>query len=105
VISAQYSERIGGCAATALDWGLRGHSVVGSLVCTSSDARLVAQVREAVRVEDDALFGVTLLDEVLVCRYLGAQAQQARACLQTAWAVLRPALLGVPALTPRIWNT
>ena len=93
------------CAVFGADWGLRGHSVVGSLVCTSTDARLAEQVRAAVRVEQGALFGVTQLDEVLVCRYLGAQAQQARACFQAAWAVLRPALLGVPALVPRIWNT
>ncbi len=93
------------CAVFGAGWGLRGHSVVGSLVCTGTDAQLVEQVREAVRVEADALFGVTRLDEVLVCRYLGAQAQQARACLQAAWAVLRPAVQGAPALTPRIWNT
>ncbi|VAW78933.1 Urease accessory protein UreD, partial [hydrothermal vent metagenome] len=63
-----YSEN---CAVFEAGWGLRGHGVVGSLVCTSSDTQLVQQVREAVKVEEGALFGVTQLDEVLVCRYLG----------------------------------
>jgi urease accessory protein len=41
----------------------------------------------------------------MVCRYLGTSAEQARAYLGRAWALLRPALIGRPAAAPRIWAT
>jgi urease accessory protein len=86
-------------------WGLRGCTVVGTLVCTSGDTALLEAVREQVSVGTDALFSASQLDEVLVCRYLGDQAQEARAALVQAWRVLRPAVLGADAAPPRIWNT
>ena len=43
--------------------------------------------------------------DVLVVRYLGQSSEEARRALLLCWQVIRPALLGVPAVTPRIWNT
>ena len=40
-----------------------------------------------------------------IVRYLGPSSERARAVLLASWQVLRPALLGVPAVVPRIWNT
>jgi urease accessory protein len=41
---------------------------------------------------------------LLVCRYLGWQAEAARSYFLRAWEVIRPAALGRPACPPRIWN-
>jgi urease accessory protein len=53
--------------------------------------------------------GVTVVgegpDSVLVGRFLGAGAEQARLFVQRCWCIVRPALLGRPAIAPRIWAT
>jgi urease accessory protein len=103
VESTRYS---GGDAALAARWGLRGHSVSGTLVCTTVIPELVTHVRESwAAMQGDALVSATQLDKVLVCRYLGDDAEQARALFATAWTVLRPAVLGRAACAPRIWAT
>jgi len=45
------------------------------------------------------------LPGLLVGRCLASEALHARAWLIELWRLLRPALLGRPALPPRIWNT
>jgi urease accessory protein len=103
VESSRYT---GADAALDARWGLRGHSVSGTLVCTTVMPGLVTQVREAWdAVPGNALVSATQLDQVLVCRYLGDDAEQARAFFTTAWAVLRPAVLDRAACAPRIWAT
>ncbi len=99
---SRYSDH---CPVLNAGWGLRGQRVVGTLVCTNRDHRLVDELRRNVCVADPSFFAVTQLDEVLVCRYLGHQAQEARECLGQAWQRIRQALLGVKATPPRIWMT
>jgi len=100
------SRYTGGDAALIASWGLRGHSVSGTLVCTTVIPELVTYVRESwAAMQGDALVSATQLDKVLVCRYLGDDAEQARALFAAAWAVLRPAVLGRAASAPRIWAT
>ena len=48
---------------------------------------------------------VTLLPEVLVARFLGASAEQAREYFSALWRILRPALLQRQGIEPRIWRT
>ncbi len=100
------SRYTGGGDVLDASWGLRGHSVSGTLVCTTAIPGLVAQVREAwAAIPGDVLVSATQLDQVLVCRYLGDDAEQARAFFSAAWSVLRPAVLGRVACEPRIWAT
>jgi urease accessory protein len=100
------SRYCGGAAALDASWGLRGHSVSGTLVCTTVIPELVTQVRESwAAIQGDTLVSATQLDKVLVCRYLGDDAERARALFAAAWAVLRPAVLGRPTCAPRIWAT
>jgi urease accessory protein len=40
-----------------------------------------------------------------VARYLGDSSEEAFQCFSTIWSTLRPALLGRPAVEPRIWST
>ena len=42
---------------------------------------------------------------LLVGRYLGPTAVQARTAFTALWACIRPALVGIPATPPRIWAT
>ena len=100
------SRYAGGDTALTASWGLRGHSVSGTLVCTTTSPGLITQVREAwAALPTDALVSATQLDTVLVCRYLGDDAEQARLFFAAAWAVLRPAVLGRDVCAPRIWAT
>ena len=99
----------GGASSLIADWGLRHKPLAATLVATVNDAALVERIRETVTPAAgsaaDACFSVTQLDDVLVCRYLGTQAQLAQACLGRAWAEIRRRLLGREPCAPRIWNT
>jgi urease accessory protein len=86
-------------------WGLRGHTVFGTLVATPANEALQAAVRERVTPDKHALFSTTVIDEVLVCRYVGDHAEAARWCFTHAWSMIRPGLLGRTACPPRIWRT
>ncbi|MGB0734086.1 MAG: urease accessory protein UreD [Pontibacterium sp.] len=57
------------------------------------------------RATKPALAGVSLVDEFIVVRYLGACSEEARKLFEQCWGVLRPALLSRPACPPRIWAT
>jgi urease accessory protein len=49
--------------------------------------------------------GLTLLGDLMVGRYLGDSAEEARAVLAAWWTIVRPSLAGCPAVRPRIWST
>jgi len=87
-------------------WGLAEQPVSGTLVCVGNVAGLAERVRwAAVPLNGGGLFSVTQLAEVLVCRYLGPHAEEARRYFIAAWEVLRPAALQRTACPPRIWAT
>lgn len=87
-------------------WGLAGHSVVASFVLTGNYPGLDQQLTDALPEPDgSALWAVTQLPEVLVVRYRGNSAAQARELLKMAWSVLRPVAVGRAACAPRIWNS
>lgn len=87
--------------------GLAGASVVATLLAVGPglDADLTAACREVGAPEADARHGVTRLPDILVARYLGHSSEAARHWLAGLWQVLRPAVAGRAATTPRIWNT
>lgn len=90
----------------AAAWGLRGQPVSAMLLATPAPADCVARIRAALgEPQGAALWAVTQLPELLICRYLGPSVAQARAVLMQAWAVLRPALCPHPVCPPRIWMT
>lgn len=87
--------------------GLAGFSVSATLLAVGPglDAALLAACREIVPVEEDARYGISALPDVFVARYLGHASESARDWFGALWQVLRPALIGHEARTPRIWNT
>lgn len=87
--------------------GLAGFSVSGTLLAAGEavDTSLLGACREVAVLETHAQAGITTLPGLLVARYLGHSSEAARAWFAHLWGVLRPALLGLEARPPRIWNT
>jgi len=85
-------------------WGLSGHTVLGVMAITPADKNMVNAARVAIEAFD-GLCAVTLIDDVLVCRYLGYHGMQARETLTKIWQAVRPLWCGRDAQPPRIWST
>ncbi|UOA10089.1 urease accessory protein UreD [Methylobacter sp. S3L5C] len=84
-------------------WGLNGHSACGTMfACPASVVQL-----EAVQqlIGETAGRGVTLIDDLLICRALDTRADRLRGFFQQVWAALRPDVLQRKACEPRIWAT
>jgi len=87
-------------------WGWAGRTVYGCLLATDGSDALVGALREGVtpaRAGD--MFAVTRVGTVVVCRFLGSSAEQARRLFTEAWSLARRHLLSKPACPPRIWAT
>jgi urease accessory protein len=82
---------------------LRDQPVIATLVATGADKAVLENAREIAGVEKYT--GVTLLGDVLVCRYLGDSTEQARKLFVAIWKQIRPGLIGKEAVLPRIWAT
>lgn len=84
---------------------LAGMTAFGTLVAAGPP--LPREVLEAARAAAarHEKTAVTAVDEVLVARWLGAQAQAARAAFSDIWSVVRPWYCGRSAVEPRIWAT
>jgi urease accessory protein len=82
--------------------GLAGHPVCATLLAVGRPAS-AALLTELRAIDPGLVF--SQVKGVLVARWLGQEAEAARACLLRAWALLRPHLAGMPAVVPRIWHT
>jgi urease accessory protein len=87
--------------------GLAGFSVCSTVLAAGVELtpETLAACRAAASREAGARWGVSLLPQLLVGRYLGHSAEAAREWLLQLWAALRPAMSGREAIAPRIWNT
>lgn len=88
--------------------GLRDNPVCASLYATPVAKPLLELARQLMAAnqsngEQDVV--VTLIDDLLIARYLGHSTQQARKSLQLLWQLLRPEVHQLPACPPRIWAT
>lgn len=81
---------------------LRGLPVTATALFNGADSDLLGQVRERLAGEPAA---ATLIDDLLVLRYLGSSTEQARNLFIQTWSQLRKPLLGKAPNTPRIWAT
>lgn len=94
----------GGDRVLDAPWGLHGHSVTATLMSTGADPATLATVRDAWQQAGDTAVAATLVDGVLLARYLGDSASDAHSALARAWSVVRDRR-GRAAITPRIWST
>jgi len=86
-------------------WGLANHTTAGTMMITPANQQLLESIRTQVKVDSPQLFSATLMNGVLVCRYLGTQAANAKKIFIQVWEIARPALQNINACIPRIWNT
>lgn len=99
----------GGSKQMSSPLGLAGYTVCASLIAVGQQqpAALLQAVREQIQATAGGagMVGATQMKSVLMVRYLCHSSEVARQVMLQAWQVLRPALLGQPAVVPRIWNT
>jgi urease accessory protein len=90
------SEALGG------PFGLDGETVCATLTAVGPalPAALQAQIRAL-----DPLLAASQLKSVFIARLLCSDSEHARRVMTLAWQLLRPHLIGRPALLPRIWAT
>jgi len=87
--------------------GLAGHSVSATFLAAGLDPApgLITACRELVADRPDCHRGITALPRVFVARYLGDSSEQAFHWFRDLWSLVRPALLGTLARSPRLWAT
>lgn len=121
------SERLAFAAGDALldaEYGLGGRNVWGTLYACPADAAVLTAARASLAATSTAASaattttstagtknaagarcGATLLDELLVVRWLGSHPEAARTALESLWAAIRAAVVGHAPCPPRIWRT
>jgi urease accessory protein len=82
--------------------GLAGHAVCATLIAVGKPVPPAVQAE--LRAQDPGL-ALSQVKQVFVARRFDMEAESARAGLLRVWQRLRPHLLDMPALTPRIWST
>lgn len=88
--------------------GLAGQTVSGTFQAVGpkdSAAGCLEPLRAALDLPLRGVVAATFRLGLLLLRYLGPDAEEARMVFERAWGVVRPLLLGRPACAPRIWNT
>lgn len=83
--------------------GLSGHSLVANLFVYPANNHELEKVRKIAK--KHRFFGATLINNFLVCRMLGTQAEPVRNLFTEIWQALRPDLNQRQACLPRIWAT
>lgn len=97
--------RITGAETLNASAGLRGYPVSAVFLATDCTADQVAALRKLVCRKEQAIFGVTLADGLLMVRYLGRSTFACRELFIAIWKLLRPEISGRAACAPRIWAT
>lgn len=87
-------------------WGMGSAPVAATMICAPCGEAELAAARAAMApAAEGERIAATLVDDLLLLRYVGARGDRARAHFVRAWSALRPRCLGVAACPPRIWNT
>jgi urease accessory protein len=95
----------GGGDVLAAKWGLANCTVSGTMLVTPADRNMLENARNIECQFESSLFSASLLDDVLVCRFLGNRGEHARKCFTYVWSAIRPQLANRPVSVPRIWST
>ncbi len=89
--------------AFAARWGLQGFSACGTFFAKTANKQTLAAVQKLV--ENEPYRGVTLIDDILICRALDARSDRLRTFFEQVWAAIRPEVLQRQSRIPRIWLT
>lgn len=94
----------GGASMLTENWGMRSRPVFATMLATPVMLSQLESLREQVA-SPGGTVGMTLLEDLLVCRYLGDDVEQAKKYFREIREILRPAIINKPAYSPRIWRT
>jgi urease accessory protein len=95
----------GGSESLQAAWGYQSYPVAATMIACPADIKVREAARDAMLCGSDRLLSTTLIDNVLVCRYLGHHAEQAKHGFRRIWEAVRPEVLQREACAPRIWST
>lgn len=98
--------RLEGAIADRLDAaaGFDGASAFASAIYVGADAASLLPLARALALDSDVRAGATLVNGVLLARFLGPDARLVRTDLAHYIAHLRRAAAGLPATVPRLWQ-
>lgn len=93
-------------------WGMDHWPLTATLIatnCTKVQLKAVQELFEQLITASPPRFrghiSVTLKEDLLICRFLGEQAEHARYCFIEVWKLIRPSVMKQEVHIPRIWNT
>ncbi|MEM6710591.1 MAG: urease accessory protein UreD [Pseudomonadota bacterium] len=102
----------GGDVLARSPWGLNGQDAFGALYAYPVDREFAtAQARRdgAAQAWGARSCGTRIaqswVDELLIVRGTSTSLEALRRCLEREWVALRPHVIGLSAMRPRIWNT
>lgn len=99
-------EIAGGSPLLSAAFALAGQPIFGTMIYAGAIGEDAAErVRAASGASGEGVFSVSQLEDVVVCRYLGARVSEGKSYFLRAWDLLRAAGQGKPASPPRIWAT
>ena len=84
---------------------MAGMAVGGTLVLSHAQESDVDACRDLLFASGTDYAGATLIEDLLVVRYLGNSTERAQRLFRAIWEQLRPSVLGRSASPPRIWAT
>jgi urease accessory protein len=84
---------------------MAGLAVGGSLVISDADEDAVEACRDLLFASGTDYAGATLVEDLLVVRYLGNSTERARRLFTDVWTLLRPVTIGRQPSSPRISAT
>jgi len=87
---------------------LRGHAVFATLLATPSTPTALASSQQYCADYNSTrtgFAGVSVMNDVLIVRYLGNSTAQAQRLFRQIWQAIRPNIIGKEAVPPRIWQT
>ena len=98
--------RLDGDIARHLDSpaGFDGATAIATAVYVGANAPSLLPLARALALDSDSRAGATLIDGILLARFLGRDARVLRADLARYLADLRRAAAGLPARVPRLWQ-
>lgn len=86
-------------------WGMVGHSLFATFIAVGVSPSCMEAMQKEVQGFAHGQAGLTLIDDVLICRCLSDQARHVKKLFMQLWVRLRPLLLSKQVALPRIWLT
>jgi urease accessory protein len=84
--------------------GFAGATTIATAVYVGPDAAALLPLARALALDSEIRAGATLVNGILLARFLGLDARLVRADLATYLAHMRRAAAGLPATVPRLWQ-